>query len=157
MPQCQFMFSTIFLFQIFTTRNILAIGRNKSQSSYFSNTNRVQRGDEDEPGGGHTMPWCGPTPGRAWLWCGPLGCPLTSPFRLYIAPDAKTLRGKASIHEKFRSRRRHRRQVLGDRSLCSGTLPGQGIAPGAIFIDSTAIFIVVVDSHDEEGVVLPRG
>jgi hypothetical protein len=44
---------------------------------------------------------------------------------------------------------------FGDRSLCSGTLPGWGIAPGAISIDSTAIFITVADSHDEEGVVLP--
>jgi hypothetical protein len=36
-------------------------------------------------------------------------------------------------------------------------LPGWGIAPGAISINSTAIFIVVAVSHDEEGVVLPRG
>jgi hypothetical protein len=46
---------------------------------------------------------------------------------------------------------------LGDRSLCSGTLLGWGIALGAISIDSTAIFIAVADSHDEEGVVLLRG
>jgi hypothetical protein len=56
---------------------------------------------------------------------------------------------------------------LGDRSLCSGTLPGRGSAPEAISIDSidstavcinfTAISIDVVVSHDEEGVVLPRG
>jgi hypothetical protein len=63
---------------------------------------------------------------------------------------------------------------LGDRSLYSGTLPGWGIAPRAISIDSidsttisidstaisidyTTISIDVVVSHDEEGVVLPRG
>jgi hypothetical protein len=56
---------------------------------------------------------------------------------------------------------------LGDISLCSSTLPGQGSAPGAISIDAiastavsidfTAIFINVAVSHDEEGVVLPRG
>jgi hypothetical protein len=46
---------------------------------------------------------------------------------------------------------------LGDRSLYSGTLPGQGIAPKAISIDSTTIFIIVAVSHDEEGVFLPRG
>jgi hypothetical protein len=52
---------------------------------------------------------------------------------------------------------------LRDRSLYFGTLPGQGIAPGvisidstAISIDSTAISIDVVVSHDAEGVVLPR-
>jgi hypothetical protein len=56
---------------------------------------------------------------------------------------------------------------LGDRSLCSGTLPRQGIALGAISIDSidstamsidfTAIFIDIAVSHDEEGVILPQG
>jgi hypothetical protein len=61
---------------------------------------------------------------------------------------------------------RHRRDS-GDRSLCSGTLPRWGSAPGAISIDSiasttvsidfTAISIDVAVSHDEEGVGLPRG
>jgi hypothetical protein len=56
---------------------------------------------------------------------------------------------------------------LGDRSLCSGTLPGWESAPGAISIDAvastaisiyfTAISTNVAISHDEEGVVLPRG
>jgi hypothetical protein len=45
---------------------------------------------------------------------------------------------------------------LRDRNLCFGTLPGRGIAPEAISIDSTTIFIAVADSHDEEGVVLPE-
>jgi hypothetical protein len=45
---------------------------------------------------------------------------------------------------------------LGDRSVCFRTLSGWGIAPGAISIDSTAIFIALADSHDEEGVVLPE-
>jgi hypothetical protein len=44
---------------------------------------------------------------------------------------------------------------LGDRSLYSGTLSGQGIAPRAIYIGSTAISIDVAVSYDEEGVVLP--
>jgi hypothetical protein len=53
---------------------------------------------------------------------------------------------------------------LGDRILCFGTLPGRGIALGAISIDSTAVSIdftaISIDvavSHDEEGVVLPGG
>jgi hypothetical protein len=62
------------------------------------------------------------------------------------------------IHpRKVPQRRRHRRWSLGDRSLYSGTLPGLGIAPGAISIDSITIFIAVAIFHDEEGVVLPRG
>jgi hypothetical protein len=44
---------------------------------------------------------------------------------------------------------------LGNKSLGYGTLSKRGIAPGAISIDSTTIFIAVVVSHDEEGVVLP--
>jgi hypothetical protein len=62
--------------------------------------------------------------------------------------------------------RRHRR-VSRDKSLCFGTLPRRGSAPGTISIDSiastavsidfTAISIDVAVSHDEEGVVLPRG
>ena len=61
------------------------------------------------------------------------------------------------IRQKHPSRRRHRRQVSGVRSLCSDTLPGQGSAPGAISIDSATISIAVAASYDEEGVVLPRG
>jgi hypothetical protein len=53
--------------------------------------------------------------------------------------------------------RHHRRPILGDTSLCSGNLPRWGIVPGAVSINSTAIFIAVAISHDEEGVVLPRG
>jgi hypothetical protein len=62
---------------------------------------------------------------------------------------------------------RHHRRILGDRSLCSGTLPGRGSAPGAISInvvasitvsiDFTAISTNIIVSYDEEGVVLPRG
>jgi hypothetical protein len=53
---------------------------------------------------------------------------------------------------------------LGDRNLCSGTLPGWGSTPGAISITSTAVSIAftaisfnVAVSYDEEGVVLTRG
>jgi hypothetical protein len=39
-----------------------------------------------------------------------------------------------------------------------GNCPGAiSIDSTAISIDSTAIFIVIAVSHDEEGVVLPRG
>jgi hypothetical protein len=67
--------------------------------------------------------------------------------------------------DKVLQRHRHRRPILGDRSLCSGTLPGRESAPGAISIDSidstaisidfAAISIDVDVSHDEEGLVLP--
>jgi hypothetical protein len=56
---------------------------------------------------------------------------------------------------------------LGDKSLCSGTLPGWGsflrtisidsITISAVSIDFTAISTNIVVSYDEEGVVIPRG
>ena len=96
------------------------------------------------------------TPGSATMWCEPLGRPPTLPFCLFIAFFGKTLNISASIHEKFCSRS-CRHPSSGDRNLCSGTLSRRGIAPRAISIDPTAIFIAVAVSHDEEGVVLPRG
>jgi hypothetical protein len=60
---------------------------------------------------------------------------------------------------------RHRR-ISGAKSLCSGTLPGWGSAPGAISIDVVASSAVSIDFtaistnvaafDDEKGVVLPR-
>jgi hypothetical protein len=38
MPQCQFLFSAIFVFQKSYTGNILEIGRNEIQSSYLPDT-----------------------------------------------------------------------------------------------------------------------
>jgi hypothetical protein len=63
MPQCQFLFSAIFLFQVFTEENILGIGRNKRQSSYFVDTKTESKGETEmsnEPatsGGGVAHPW----------------------------------------------------------------------------------------------------
>jgi hypothetical protein len=60
MPQCQFLFSVVFLFQIITEGNILGIGRNKSQSAYFPNMFMESEGETKSgneaaiPGGGAT-------------------------------------------------------------------------------------------------------
>jgi hypothetical protein len=62
MPQCQFMFSSVFLFQVFTEGNILGIGRNKRQSSYFAGTKTESKGEMKTsnepatPGGGAAHP-----------------------------------------------------------------------------------------------------
>jgi hypothetical protein len=58
MPQCQFLFSAVFLFQIITEGNILGIRRNKSRSAYLSDTKTESKGETDTsreaatPGGG---------------------------------------------------------------------------------------------------------
>jgi hypothetical protein len=103
MSRCHFLFSAIFVFQKSYTENILRIGRNEAQSSYFTVTETESKAETEEgqeaatPGGG-----VGP-PGRATRWCGPLVHPLTSSFRLYILSDAKTLNSPIAVHEKFRS------------------------------------------------------
>ena len=96
-------------------------------------------------------PRAGPRLGMVWAPWAPTDValsPIYSPYREYH--KSSSLRPR-----KVPPRRHHRRRDSGDRSLCSGTLPGRGIAPGANSIDSTAIFIAVADSHGEEGVVLP--
>jgi hypothetical protein len=66
MPQSQFLFSVVFLFQVFIEGNILGIGRNKSRSSYFADTKTESRGEMEmgiepaTPGGGAAQPLAAP-------------------------------------------------------------------------------------------------
>jgi hypothetical protein len=89
------------------------------------------------------------------LWAPRVPCDIAlPPINCHRRENPKSI----GLHpRKVPQHRRNQRRVSEDRSLCSDTLSGWGIAPGAISIDSTAIFIAVADSHDEEGVVLPRG
>ena len=62
MPQCQFLFSTVFVFQKSCTGNILGIARDKNPKSYFSVTKPEP---EDEVQEGLEGPRQGPcTPSR---------------------------------------------------------------------------------------------
>jgi hypothetical protein len=56
MPQCQFLFSTVFVFQKSYTGNILRIGQNKFGNSYFTRTkDEDQTGAGERPEAGHTI------------------------------------------------------------------------------------------------------
>ena len=115
---------------------------------------------KDKFGGGPQPPhhvWARLGLGRAQVWCRLLGRLLAMPFELYIASAVKTPEQLTISPEKFQSSATIQNPNSGDRSLCFGTLPGRGIAPGAISIDATASIIVVAASHDEEGVVPHRG
>jgi hypothetical protein len=63
MPQCQFLFSAVFVFQKSYTRNILGIGQNKSQSSYLPHMKTGSKGETESsqeaaaPWGGAGHPW----------------------------------------------------------------------------------------------------
>ena len=85
MPQCQFLFYAIFVFQNSCTGNILRTGRNKSRSSYFS---RIKEGDpegvEEGPQVRQTMARRRPRAGRAWALSGLPGGLLLLPFWLHL-------------------------------------------------------------------------
>jgi hypothetical protein len=63
------LFSAVFVFQKSYTGNILEIGRNKFQKSYFSQKRTEDRTRAGEgPEAAHTMRGHGPGPGRVHLW-----------------------------------------------------------------------------------------
>jgi hypothetical protein len=105
-------FLLFYVFQKSYIGNILGIGQNKCRSSYFSwhemeskaETEGGQRAAAPCHGAGH--PWLH----RAMVW--PLIHPLTSPFRLYILLDEKTLRPEL-FSRKHTASRGHRRCKIG--------------------------------------------
>jgi hypothetical protein len=90
MPQCQFLFSAVFLFQVFTEVNILGIGRNEIRSSYFADTkteSKVETETSNEPatpGGGATYPLAAPPHG-----VGPSGVHLPRPSAYKFTSSGK--------------------------------------------------------------------
>ena len=80
--------------------------KQKAKSLFFQHVHGVRRRDEGEPRGGQTTPRRGRGPHRACRWFGPLGGPPTSPLRLFIPRDAKTLKHRAFHPEHIRCRRR---------------------------------------------------
>jgi hypothetical protein len=103
MPQCQFLFSAVFLFQKSYRGNILGIGRNEARTSYFSRTqDKDQRRAGGGPGTNHTKGWRTPL-ARATTWCGGPGPPLTPPLHLYKAFRHQTLNQSVFFEKEFYS------------------------------------------------------
>src|SRR3954454_11018215 len=150
MPQCQFLFSAIFVFQKSCTENILGIARDKLPVPYNHVTKTVP---EDDLRGASQVARPHPVPASAGLRLGGVWAHLGS-------PDSASSPIYSSFRENPRHTRENPRKVpqppsspkhdSGDRSLCSGTLPERGISPGGISIDSTTIFIAILVSPDEE-------
>jgi hypothetical protein len=71
MPQCQFPVFAVFVFQKSYIENILGIGRNKSQNSYFSRSIKESKAETEEhqgpgaPYGGVAEPLAAPPGGVA--------------------------------------------------------------------------------------------
>ena len=103
MPKCQFLFSAVFGFRNPTQEIFSKTDGAKNQKSYNCRDNTEDReGVEDTQQGGHTYAKCGLGLARAWAWCGPPGRPPTSPLRLFIPRNGKTLSTRAEFHEKHR-------------------------------------------------------
>src|SRR3954452_11346726 len=111
MPQCQFLFSAVFVFHKSCTGNILGIAWDKLPALLNHVTKTMSEGDlrgasqvaRPHPGG--------LTLARAWVASGPSRAPPTLPLRLFIPRFGKTLDTREKFHEKFHSRR-HRRTHL---------------------------------------------
>ena len=101
-----------------------------------------------------------PGVGRAPLLCRRLVSPPTPPLRLFKPPRPKTSRRKSHGTRNLPEPPPSRSQDLGDRSLCSGTPPGRGSAPGRLLHRHRCHLHRHLHhrccSH-EEGVVLHRG
>ena len=122
-----------FWFQKGCSGNILGIRRNEDPTSYFSrNLPESQRGTRGGPQGAHTCGWRGQEGGRAPLLCGGSVTPPTLPLRLFKGPWPKSSRRKSHGTRNLPEPPPSRSQDLGDRSLCSGTPPGRGSAPGRL-------------------------
>src|SRR3954471_5623754 len=150
-PSCQFLFSAVFVFQVFRPLKVLQ----KFQKNYIKNQRtgsfRNHQGRKGgPPPGSQEGAWRGPALGRATCPSDCLVAPLGAPFGTYFYPrggnpDSRTLFPKSNS-----DLRRHLHQASGEQNSCAGTLPGRGSALGFISI-------IVVSLLHEEGVVPPRG
>jgi hypothetical protein len=124
------LFYAVFVFQKSYTGNILGIGRNDHRNPYFSWSQ-----DEDRKGvGGGAEGWL--TIGwRAPSWPRPLvvrppwstSDDALSPIKSFRIENPKTI---SKISRRVPQLRRRHRWISGNKSLCSGTLPGRGSAKG---------------------------
>jgi hypothetical protein len=71
MPQCQFLFSAIFVFQKSYIGNILGIGQNESQTSYFSQHETESKAETEEGTEVATPPGGAPPVAAAGCGVGP--------------------------------------------------------------------------------------
>jgi hypothetical protein len=100
------LFSAIFVFHKSYTRNILGIGQNKTKNPkllFFRTKDEERKRAREGPGISHTLGRRRWPLGCATLWCGPPGCPLTLPLRLYKASRRKSLNRSAIFQKKSRS------------------------------------------------------
>jgi hypothetical protein len=133
MPQCQF---PVFYYFCVSKKLHGKYSRNwtkqKPKFLFFPTRDGVQSRDGGGPEGGHAMPWRGPPLGHARLWCGPLVHPLTSPFRLYILLNEKTLRARTLFQKTYCKPSPSSMQDREGPEALPGTLSERGITIGGL-------------------------
>ena len=85
-----FLFSAVFRFRKVTQEIFSELHGTKTHVPISRHIHGVQRGDEGEPRGPHTMWWCGPTCRRARTWCGAHKAPQGRTFAYLSLVDGKT-------------------------------------------------------------------
>jgi hypothetical protein len=126
------LFSVVFVFKKSYIGNILGIGRNKSRSSYFFRHETASKAEMEEARGQPRHRVARVTPGRATRWCGPIVHPLTSPFRLYILLDEKTLRASTLFQKTYCKPPPSSTQDREGPEALPGTLPERRITTGGL-------------------------
>ena len=129
-----------FWFQKGCSGNILGIGRNQRQTSYFSRkAPEHRRRVGGEPGAHQRGGPRGPHPGRAPLWGGHPVDPPAPPLRLYKPFRPKNARPIDETPERLQGRRRHRETpIRGTEVSVPAPCRDGEVSPEAISIDATA-------------------
>jgi hypothetical protein len=133
MPQCQFpVFCCFCILEKLHKKYSQNWTKQKPKFLFFLTRDRVQSRDKGGPEGSHAIGWREPPPGYATRWCGPLVHPLTSPFRLYIFLDEKTLRAQTLFQKRYcKPPPSSMRDREGPEAIL-GTLSERGITTGGL-------------------------
>src|SRR5215213_5743933 len=154
MPKCQFLFSAIFGFRNPSNEIFSESDEINAQVPIFPGTiQNTREPPEGSPGGPTPHPGAargGAAPPYGVVAPGPLrGCPSA-----YLKPPSRKPYDVGRNPQKPPEPPPSRSQDLGDRSLCSGTLPEGEVPPKGFSIDtaaiSTAIFITAADPMRRE-------
>jgi hypothetical protein len=70
MPQCEFLFSAVFVFQKVTQEIFSELDETEAEVPIYLNGRQSPEGRRSRTG--RTIGWRGPPPGSATRWCGPL-------------------------------------------------------------------------------------
>jgi len=100
------LFSAVFDSRKVTKEIFSELDETWRKSLFYPKVPEARRRGPGGAQGAHTLARRGWPLGRAWARCGHPGPPPAPPFRLYIPPEAKTLKISPNPPEKFR-RRRH--------------------------------------------------